>query len=99
MQSRPCILDSLPTDDESPLKDRVDRILVVDCDEEVQLERLLSRDIESAEQGRRIIEAQTSRDKRLALADDVISNNSDIDHARRQITGLHRKYLSLASDG
>ena len=44
---------------ESPLKGRVDRILVVDCSEERQLERLLSRDVETEEQARRMIAAQS----------------------------------------
>jgi dephospho-CoA kinase len=82
---------------ESPLKDRVDRILVVDCSEERQLERLLDRDFETEEQARRMITAQSSREDRLALADDVISNDSDIALTRQQVADTHQAYLALAS--
>lgn len=82
---------------ESPLKERVDRILVVDCSEERQLERLLSRDVETEEQARRMIAAQSSREDRLALADDVITNDADIALTRQQVANTHQSYLALAS--
>ena len=66
----------------SALRHAVDRILVVDCDEATQIERLLARDAESEEQAKRILAAQASRTERLAIADDVIENNSTIE-ARR----------------
>ena len=81
---------------ESPLKNAVDRILVVDCSDEVQLERLLARDIETKDQARRMIAAQASREDRLALADDVILNNVDVAETRAQVGDLHEKYLTLA---
>jgi len=82
---------------ESPLKDLVDRIVVVDCSEEIQLERLLARDSGTNDQARRMIAAQASREERLALADDVIENDEDIDNTRGQVAILHARYLSLAS--
>lgn len=82
---------------ESPLKDSVNRILVVDCSKAVQLERLLERDTETSEQACRMIDAQASREDRLALADDVISNAADLAATRQQVAALHRKYRSLAT--
>lgn len=82
---------------ESPLRDFVDRVLVVDCDPDTQLRRLLSRDSESVEQAKRIIEAQASRESRLAIADDVVTNNGDLGNTRRQVEALHHKYLKLAA--
>lgn len=82
---------------ESPLKDHVDRILVVDCSEERQLQRLLARDVETEAQARRMIAAQSSREERLALADDVITNNSDIESTRAQVEDSHQSYLALAA--
>ena len=82
---------------ESPLKDAVDRIVVVDCSPETQFQRLLQRDSESAEQARRIIAAQAHRDERLAIADDVVSNESSLDATRQQVLRLHQKYLELAA--
>lgn len=83
---------------DSPMKNTMDRILVVDCDESVQMERLLARDAETETQARRIIASQADRNARLAIADDVISNNGSLDDLRRQVEAMHRKYLSLSSD-
>jgi dephospho-CoA kinase len=80
----------------SPLTQFVDRILVVDCDEELQIERLLARDTESVEQARRILSAQASREARLAIADDVISNNRGLDETRRQVRELDKTFRHLA---
>jgi dephospho-CoA kinase len=82
---------------ESPLRNAVNRVLVVDCSREVQLARLLQRDAESYDQAERMIASQASREERLALADDVIDNNADLDNVRRQVRRLHRKYLLLAA--
>ena len=81
----------------SSLRDFVDRVLVVDCDEETQVARLLARDAESEAQARRILAAQSSRDERLAIADDVISNDDDLDATREQVLALHRRYLLAAA--
>jgi dephospho-CoA kinase len=82
---------------ESPMRHWVDRILVVDCTEETQLERLLERDNGTKEQARRIIAAQAARDDRLAIADDVIDNDGTKAEAKRQVENLHRLYLELAN--
>ena len=79
----------------SKLLDFVDRVLVVDCDEDTQVARLLARDSESPEQARRILAAQSSRAERLAIADDVIENDGDIAALRRAVTLLDRKYRRL----
>ena len=75
----------------------VDRVLVVDCDEDTQVQRLLARDAETVEQARRILAAQSSREERLAIADDVIANDADLRHLRDEVTRLHREYLDLAA--
>ena len=80
---------------ESPLKDYVDRILVVDCDEEIQVNRLLQRDAETVEQAQRILAAQASREERLAIADDVIDNSGSLEETRRQVGKLHEFYMGL----
>lgn len=80
----------------SPMKDFVDRIIVVDCDEKTQIQRLMARDAESEGQARRILAAQASRDERLSIADDVVSNDGDLNATLEQVQALHRNYLSLA---
>ena len=81
---------------ESPLKSCVDRILVVDCDEDTQIRRLLARDAETEEQARRILAAQSSREERLSIADDVVDNDGDLAATSSQVAALHEIYLSLA---
>lgn len=79
----------------SSLKDILDRILVVDCDEETQIRRLTARDAESEDQARRMLGAQSSREERLAIADDVIQNDDNLAKTLDQVTALHEIYRSL----
>jgi dephospho-CoA kinase len=83
---------------ESPMRHWMDRILVVDCSEETQLQRLLERDAESREQARRMIAAQASREERLAIADDVVGNDGTRAEAEQQVETLHRFYLGLVKE-
>lgn len=80
----------------SNLQDVVDRILVVDCSEETQVSRLLARDMETEQQARRILAAQASRQERLAIADDVISNEGSLDETRARVRSLDREYRRIA---
>ena len=82
----------------SPLVQFVDRVLVVDCDEETQINRLLERDAETVEQAKRILAAQASRQERLAIADDVINNDHSLRHVEDQVIDLDRLYHRLAGD-
>ena len=82
----------------SPIQQFMDRVLLVDCDEDTQLSRLLARDAETEEQARRILAAQASRDDRLEIADDVISNDEEVNSTRGQVDALHSKYLILAGN-
>lgn len=78
---------------------RVDRVLVVDCDENRQIERVMRRNGFSREQVVAIIAQQATRAARLAAAHDVILNNDDApEPALQQVDRLHRQYLQLASD-
>ncbi|MFZ6710739.1 dephospho-CoA kinase [Undibacterium sp. TC9W] len=77
-------------------KQRVDRILVVDCDEETQIKRVMSRNQLSREQVEAIMRNQASRQARLAAADDVIVNNGDLKNISEEVLHLHELYLRLA---
>ena len=81
---------------EKNLTSQVDRVLVVDCDEELQIRRLQARDGSTLEQGRAILNAQTSRTARLKSAHDVIQNDADLSAVRDQVSALHVRYLQLA---
>lgn len=80
----------------SPMQSAMQRILVVDCSEKVQMKRLMDRDSESIEQAQRMIDAQASREQRLAIADDVITSNVNVEQTRKQVEALHSRYLDLA---
>ncbi len=75
---------------------RVDRVLVVDVDEAVQLQRVMARDHCSLEEARAILASQASRSARLAAADDVLQNNGTVTDLRQSVDRLHEQYLRLA---
>ncbi len=77
--------------------ERCNRILVVDVPVEVQVERVMARDNNPEAQVRAIIDAQISRDDRLARADDVIVNDKDLNHLDAEAARLHTQYLELAT--
>ena len=81
----------------SPLRHFVDRVLVVDCDPSTQIQRLLARDTETAEQARKILAAQASREERLAIADDIIRNDGDLEQLRERVIDLAERYSELAA--
>jgi dephospho-CoA kinase len=74
----------------------VDRVLVVDCSEALQIRRLQARDGSTVEQARQILSAQASREARLAAADDVIVNEGDLESVRDEVAELHSRYSELA---
>lgn len=76
---------------------RCQRILIVDCPEELQVERVVARSGLAAAQVRAIMANQVTRATRLAAADDVIDNSGDLAELRRQVEALHRRYLQLAA--
>jgi dephospho-CoA kinase len=76
---------------------RVERVVVVDCSEELQVARTMSRSGIPAEQVRAIMAAQAGREARLAVADDVIDNSGDEAALRQQVAQLHLNYLARAA--
>lgn len=78
-------------------RQRVDRILVVDCDEAVQIARVVARSGLTEKEARSIMATQASRAERLAAADDLLVNNDGREALQRQVEILHRRYLALAS--
>ncbi|RUO27137.1 dephospho-CoA kinase [Aliidiomarina minuta] len=81
---------------ENQLQALVDRVLVVDVAEETQIERTTRRDNNSREQVAAIIDAQITREERLAAADDCINNELPLPEVYDQVDALHQQYLKLA---
>ena len=84
---------------ESRRRDHVDRVLLVDVPEALQVERLALRDGVSREQAEAALNAQATRAERLAIADDVIQNSGRLDELKQQVRALHEKYLQFATAG
>ena len=77
----------------------VDRVLVVDAPSEVQRSRLMARDSITPELADAMLAAQSTREQRLAIADDVISNTGTLEDLDRAIDALHRRYLVYCGNG
>lgn len=75
---------------------RFDRIAIVDCPEALQVKRVMARNGLAAAEVEAIMAAQASRQARLAVADDVIHNDADLETLRTQVAVLHAKYCALA---
>lgn len=76
--------------------DRVDRVLVVDCPESLQVERVMQRSQLPAAQVEAIMASQASRQQRLAIADDIIVNDGQRAPVEAAVQRLHTQYLALA---
>lgn len=79
-------------------RSRYQRVLVVDCSEAQQIERVMRRSSLSENEVRDILASQATREERLAIADDVIDNRGDPEALERQVASLNEKYITLARD-
>lgn len=93
----PYCLVCIPLLVETGMQDLVQRVLVVDVDEQRQLERLTRRDGVPLAEAQAALAAQASRQRRLAAADDVIDNNGDPAALTAQVDRLHQLYQRLAA--
>jgi len=90
-----CIL-VIPLLVESDLFPWIDQVLVVDVEEEIQINRVMARDEISREQALAILNAQSSRQDRLALADDIIENSGSLEQLETRVDQLYQLYTALA---
>jgi dephospho-CoA kinase len=72
----------------------VNRILLIDCNEKTQIERVKKRSQLTESEIKKIIRTQTPRKKQLLLAHDVIENNENVEKLREKILLIHQKYLN-----
>jgi dephospho-CoA kinase len=86
----------IPLLTEGGRRDHVDRVLLVDVPEELQIQRLMMRDGVSHEQAQASLNAQATRAERLAMADDVVRNTGRVDELREAVAALDAKYRGLA---
>ncbi len=74
----------------------VDRVLVVDVPESIQIQRTMARDQMTEEQTRQILNSQIQREQRVAKADDLVDNSGSLNQLHQSLEKLHQFYLSLA---
>ena len=77
--------------------DVLNRVLVVDCPEEVQIARVMARNGLTQDEVKAILAAQAGRAERLAAADDVIVNTATPADLHAEVATLHQRYLALAA--
>lgn len=82
---------------ETNFVDLIDRVLVVDADEALQIARTSARDAVPPESVERVMAAQASRAERLARADDVIRNDGTLSDLEHEVERLHARYLAMAA--
>jgi dephospho-CoA kinase len=83
---------------EAGFTDLVNRILVIDADDNLRLQRAQTRSGLGEAEIRRIMASQLGRGERLQKADDIVTNNSDLAHLEREVARLHGTYVALARD-
>ena len=76
-----------------------DRVLVIDCDVDVQILRTSKRDNQTKSDIKNIVNKQATREQRLSIADDVIANNGSLDLLRNEVLKMHKKYLEIIKNG
>lgn len=79
-------------------QERCDRIVVVDCPESLQVERVMARNQLLVEEVKAIMATQASRQQRLSAASDVVVNDGSREKLFRQVDELHAKYLALSAE-
>jgi dephospho-CoA kinase len=79
-------------------RQRCQRIVVVDCPETLQIERVMARNGLSEGEVRAIMAVQATRSQRLAAADDVVVNDADLSSLYPQVEALHQNYLRLSAE-
>lgn len=92
-----CIV-AIPLLIETSQADLVDRVLVVDCPEDLQRSRVARRPDWNEADAEAVIRSQAGREERLRAADDVIVNDSDLPALREAVGRLHSRYVDLSSE-
>lgn len=94
----PYVVHVVPLLIESPdYRRRVDRVLVIDCPDELRIARVRARSGLAENEVRRIFAAQATSAERRAAADDLVDNGGSLEELHTQVRALHRRYLGLAT--
>ncbi|MDH5764967.1 MAG: dephospho-CoA kinase [Gammaproteobacteria bacterium] len=94
----PYVITVIPLLIETGELNQVNHILLVDCPEEIQIQRVRQRDQRDEQQIKEIINAQATRKERLLAANDIIENQGDIASLDAKIEKFHQKFLNMSQD-
>lgn len=94
----PYLIYAVPLLVETGQVERFDRVVVVDIPVSMQIQRLMSRDENTEDEARRIIESQASQEQRLAVADDVIDNSGTVESTLNQVAALHKQFTDKSGN-
>ena len=75
-----------------------DRILLIDCDEELQIKRASARDNQNELQIKSVMASQASRTERISISDDIIINSKSLEHLESEVAKVHNKYMELLNN-
>ncbi len=92
-----CII-CIPLLVETNALDKVDRILIIDIPEQLQISRASQRDKTEHMEIKNIIKNQITRKTRLGVADDIIINDHDQAYLYKQVEKLHERYMQMSTD-
>ncbi|MCH7695740.1 MAG: dephospho-CoA kinase [Proteobacteria bacterium] len=95
--SHPYCIISIPLLFETGAENTVDRVLVIDAPEILQIKRAMTRDNTTNQGIQKIIHSQMNREQRLKQTDDVICNDNSIKKLQSEVNSMHKKYLGLAT--
>jgi dephospho-CoA kinase len=94
----PYVILEIPLLIENRMHTTVDRVLVVDCEISMQIERAAKRDGQPSSAIEKILKTQASREQRLSYSNDILNNKGSLDNLCLQVEELHKMYLKL-TDG
>ncbi|MXP67195.1 dephospho-CoA kinase [Pantoea sp. Aalb] len=97
LATSPYIIWVIPLLIENKIQCLADRVLVIDINETIQLQRTKKRDNILLNQAKKIIATQTNRERRLQYADDIIDNNGRLEKSLMRVIELHNNYITLSS--
>ena len=84
---------------ETKSQDFYDKIVVVKCTKENQINRASKRDSKTKDDIMNIIKNQATNEQRISIADEVINNDSSLSELKNQVIKVHQKFLGIDING
>ena len=82
---------------QSPILNFIHRVLIIDCNEKIQVKRLIKRDNITEQLAKKMIRSQSKREERQSIADDIILNEGSIEEVKHQVKKLNDFYMKISS--